>query len=275
MYFQTDITVHPWFKDHCFDGKIVLPAVETLLLLASEVHKNYPEIDLRIMEDARFARFLEIPPQRTSLEALVDCSKTQKGSIQAKLLSRVRLKTMARIFEHGEVCFPPPQKNAPDTMLHPAPLKGTVTEVGADRIYRELVPFGPAYHTLQDTLFLSARGASGTLKAPALPETGIMEHLGSPFPLDGALHAACVHGQQYVDFIPFPVGFKRRVISTPTRAGVRYQTNVFSVTRTEDELIYDLGIFDGNGQVYETVTGIRMRNVGRKKKIRNYPALPI
>ena len=265
---RTSITipVQPWFKDHCFNGRIVLPAVETLLLLASEVHKKYPEIDLRIMEDARFARFLEIPPQSTSLEALVDCSKTQKGSIRAKLLSRVRLKTMTRIFEHGEVCFPPAQKNNPDTMPQPEPLKGTVTEVETDRVYRELVPFGPAYHTLQDTLFLSAGGASGTLKSPALPETGIMKHLGSPFPLDGAMHAACVHGQQYVDFIPFPVGFKRRIINTPTRPGKNYQTTVLSVARSDDELVYDLGIFDNNGTLYETVTGIRMRKVGETRK---------
>ena len=258
------IPIQPWFQDHCFNDRIVLPAVETLLLLAAEVHKKYPEIDVRVMEDARFTRFLEIPPQRTSLEALVECSRTTDGSIQARLLSRVRFKAMARILEHGEVLFPATTSDDTDTVLPHEPLENTVTTVKVDTIYRKLIPFGPAYHTLQDTLFLSAQGASGTVKAPALPETGIMGQLGSPFPLDGALHAACVHGQQYVDFIPFPVGFHRRIVRTPTRAGVSYQTNIFSVTRTEDELVYDLGIFDGNGQVYETVTGIRMRNVGNK-----------
>ncbi|MCF6188707.1 MAG: polyketide synthase dehydratase domain-containing protein [Desulfobulbaceae bacterium] len=260
---QIDITVHPWFKDHCFNGRIILPAVEILLLLAAEVHKNkkYPGIDVRVMEDARFVRFLEIPPHSTSIEALVDCSRTDNGSIRARLLSRVQFKTMARILEHGEVLFPASRSGGTDTVIHPEPLNGTETEVGAEKIYRDLVPFGPAYHTLQESLFLSARGASGTLKAPALPETGIMEQLGSPFLLDGALHAACVHGQQYVDFIPFPVGFKRRVISMPTRPGKNYQTTVLLIARTEDELVYDLDIFDKNGTVYETVIGIRMRKV--------------
>ena len=260
------ITVQPWFKDHRFNGKIVLPAVETLLLLAAEVHKKYPEIDVRVMEDARFLRFLEIPPQSTSIEALVDCSRTDNGSIQARLLSRVRFKAMARILEHGEVVFPASRPDAPSAEIPPEPVERPVTEISADRIYRDLVPFGPAYHTLQKTLFLSAQGASGTLQAPDQPETGIMEYLGSPFPLDGALHAACVHGQQYVDFIPFPVGFKRRVISMPTRPGKNYQTTVLSTARAEDELVYDLGIFDKNGKVYETVTGIRMRNVGKAIK---------
>jgi hypothetical protein len=37
--------------------------------------------------------------------------------------------------------------------------------------------------------------------------------------------------------------------------------------RTEDELVFDLDIFDQAGQVYETVTGVRMRDVsGALKK---------
>ncbi len=255
------ISVHPWFRDHCFNGKIILPAVETLLLLAAEVREKYPEIDIRVMEEARFTRFLEIPPNCTSFEALIESSKTKNGSIQARLLSRVQFKTMARIIEHGQVRFPAPQKKNPETVIHPAPLEGPVTEVDANRIYRELVPFGPAYHTLQETLFLSAQGASGRLKAPALPETGIMEQLGSPFPLDGALHAACVHGQQFVDFVPFPVGFQRRVISHPPRPGGEYLTRVVPVSRTDDELIFDLDIFDKSGKMYETVNGVRMMDV--------------
>jgi len=255
------IPVQPWFKDHRFNGTIVLAAVETLLLLATEIHNKYPKIDIRVMEDARFLRFLEIPPQNTSIEALIDCRKTADGSIQAKLLSRVRFRSMTRILEHGEVVFPAAKKDGASASS-PEPLEDAVTKVSADRIYRELVPFGPAYHTLQETLFLSARGASGILRAPALPETTIMEFLGSPFPLDGALHAACVHGRQSVDFIPFPVGFNRRVVTCATQPGKNYRTKVFFIDRTEDQLVYDLEIFDSTGRTCETVTGIRMRKVG-------------
>ena len=55
------IAVQPWFHDHFFGDKIVLPAVEAMLLLAAHVLKVYPEIDIRVMEDATFAKFLEIP----------------------------------------------------------------------------------------------------------------------------------------------------------------------------------------------------------------------
>jgi hypothetical protein len=259
-----EISIQPWFKDHCFDGKTVLPAVETMLLLAAEVRKSNPERSLMVMEDACFVRFLEIPPASTTMEVLVDCKRDENGSIHARLLSRVRYKTMARIFEHAEVVFPASGSITADTVISPAPLDGAITEIQTDKIYRELVPFGPAYQTLQGTLFLSEQGAWGKLKAPVLPVADDMQKtIGSPFPLDGALHAACVYGQQHVDFVPFPVGFERRIIHQPTQPGDTYTTKVEPVSHTHDELIFDLGIFDSHGQVFETVTGVRMRNVGR------------
>lgn len=259
-----EIAVPPWFKDHSFGGRAVLPAVETMNLLAEEVISVYPDIDVRVMEQARFARFLELPPQRTKVEALVESSRQENGSIRAKLLSRATFKTMTRLIEHGEVWFSPPP--VPDTAVSVIALRDPdefVTRVTAERIYKELVPFGPAYQTLTGTLFLTEQGAWGTLKAPLLPETGIQKRIGSPFPLDGAMHAACVHGQQYVNFVPFPVGFSRRIISKPTRAGCDYMAQLVSVSRAADELVFDLVICDCDGQVHETVTGLRMRNVGK------------
>lgn len=263
-----EITIRPWFGDHYFGGKIILPAVETMLLLAAEVKRSCPEIDIRVMENVRFAKFFEISPGSTTVAALVECSRNENGSICARLLSRVRFKAMTRMQEHGEILFPPAaESNRVETAaVSLAPLTGPVTEVAADKIYRELVPFGPAYHTLQETLFLSGQeGAWGKLKAPVLPPTvgSMQEIIGSPFPLDGALHAACVLGQRSADFVPFPVELGRRIVSKPTRAGGSYITRVVPVSRTSDELVFDLVIFDNDGQVYETVTGVRMRDVSR------------
>ncbi|GBE11953.1 hypothetical protein BMS3Bbin14_02186 [bacterium BMS3Bbin14] len=260
------IAVRPWFGDHCFGGRIVLPAVETMLLLAAEVKRSCPEIDVRVMEDVRFAKFLEIPPGSTTVAALVECSRNDNGALCARLFSRVRFKAMTRLKEHGEILFPPAAESnrAEVAAISPAPLAGPVIEVEVDRIYRELVPFGPAYHTLQDTLFLSGQGAWGKLKAPVLPAVGSMQEIiGSPFPLDGALHAACVLGQRSADFVPFPVELGRRIVRRPTQAGGSYITRVVPVSRTSDELVFDLGIFDNDGQIYETVTGVRMRDVSR------------
>ncbi|GAB6193073.1 polyketide synthase dehydratase domain-containing protein [Desulfocastanea catecholica] len=259
------IALKPWYQDHCFAGRSVLPAVETMLLLAARVCETHPEVDIRVMADVRFAKFLEIPPTAASLDCLVLCEVAGDGRLRTQLLSRVQCRAMSRIKAHGEVFFPGVQQgdsvNRAVLQLTAAPLTGPLTEIPAEYLYRQLVPFGPQYQTLRETLHLSEFEAWGTLQAPDLPQAPIEKIIGSPFPLDGAFHAACVLGQQFVDFVPFPVGFAERVIIRPTQAGCSYQTKVRQVCQTSDELVFDLAIFDDEGQLYETTTGLRMRDV--------------
>ncbi|MFT5699138.1 MAG: hypothetical protein ACI8ZB_001995 [Desulforhopalus sp.] len=262
------IPVKPWFCDHSFAGTIVLPAVETMLLLAAKVAELHPEVDVRVMENVRFAKFLEIPPVTATMIGLVECEVVTDGRVQVKLLSRTQCKAMSRIKEHGAVDFSPASGHSqPPPSIDLAPPMGPVTEITVEYLYRELVPFGPHYQTLQETLYLSGDKAWGRLKAPALSADPVQAIIGSPFPLDGALHAACVLGQQAVGFIPFPVGFDRRIITRPTQPGCYYQTRVQQVMQTDDALVFDLVIAGEDGQVYETVTGVRMRDVsGAMKK---------
>ena len=244
--YPVEIPVRPWFQDHCFGGRNILPAVETMLLLGSQVKKKHPEIDIRVMEDACFAKFLEIPPISKTVAALMETSIDVHGRVQAKLLSRIQFKAMSRIKEHGEVFFSPNTNRQP-AEIDPSPLPGPVTEISVKRLYRELVPFGPAYQTLVDTLYLSEHEAWGWLKAPNFPVTDpIQKILGSPFPLDGALHAACVLGQHSVDFVPFPVGFARRVIVRPTQPGGSYIIKVVATSQTKNELLFDVKISIAN-----------------------------
>jgi len=256
------IAVKPWFRDHCFANKVVLPAVETMLLLAAKVAQVYPEVDIRVMENVRFAKFLEIPPAAATLNGLFEGEMVSDGRVQVKLLSRTQCKAMSRIKEHGTIVFSPANShNQPSPSINLASPRGTVTEIKVEYLYRELVPFGPHYQTLQDTLFLSGHEAWGRLKAPELAIDPVQKIIGSPFPLDGALHAASVLGQQAVSFVPFPVGFDRRVITRSTQPGCCYHTRVEQIIQTDDELVFDLVIFDNDGQVFETVTGVRMRDV--------------
>ncbi|MBU4262448.1 MAG: polyketide synthase dehydratase domain-containing protein [Proteobacteria bacterium] len=258
-----DIAVRPWFFDHRFNGMAVLPAVESMALLAAEIHRCHPEIDTRVMEHVRFAKFLEIPAGSTRVAALIEHGVNGNGAVCAKLLSRVRFKAGTRLKEHGEIVFPPARFGScplgREPARHPA---APGTGISVEKVYRELVPFGPAYHSLQESLYLSGEQAWGKLQAPALPaaEPG-REMIGSPFPLDGAFHAACVLGQRHADFVPFPVGFARRLITQPTQAGCSYFTKVQLISRAPDELVFDLNIFDDKGGVFETVTGLRMRDV--------------
>lgn len=258
-----DICVRPWFADHCVNGRVVLPAVESMLLLATEIAGENPDIDIRVMEDIRFSKFLEIPGGSTQVAALVEYQREEDGSIRARLLSRVRRSAMTRLQEHASILFSPGRtEGALVADIVPSPLAGPVTRVSAREVYRELVPFGSSYHTLQDSLDLTEDAAWARLLAPCLDSAGQdRQILGSPFPLDGAFHAACVLGQRAAGFTPFPVGFGRRIIVKPTQAGASYFTRVNLVSRQPDELIFDLCIFDQQGGVYESVIGLTMRDV--------------
>jgi len=261
------IDVQPWFADHCFDGKAVLPAVETMALLAAEVAVNHPEIDIRVMDNVRFTRFLEIPAGSTSVAALIEYGQNENGSVHAKLLSRRQGKTMTRLQEHGEILFSPAGENHNSASeFAPESLAASEMMISAEQVYRELVPFGPCYHTLQGNLHLCGQVAWGSLQAPVLAIPGrVGELIGSPFPLDGAFHVACVLGQRSADFVPFPVGCDRRIIIRPTQPGGSYRTRVELLSRTRDELLFDLHICDDQGQVYEQVTEVRMRDVSGGK----------
>lgn len=260
---DVNIPVQPWLRDHAFGGRAVLPAVETLLLLAGEIQKVQPQVDIRVMEQAYFPRFLELDKDAEAINGFFEWSREENGSIRTKFLSRVQLKAMARIIVHGEVLFPCIGSSCMDSgRFAIPPLGDSVSEVDTVSLYRELVPFGPAYQSLTGSLRLAADGARGIVLAPELPGTPVRNILGSSFPLDGALQAACVQGQQYVDFIPFPVGFERRIISRPTQPGSRYRIRVQSVLRSQEELVFDLEIVGREGAVYERISAVRMRDVG-------------
>lgn len=256
------LAVEPWFADHSFDGKTVLPAVESMLLLAEAVSRLHAHVDVRCMEDVRFGKFLEIPPGSTELQVLVEDERLQDGSVEARLLSRVRYKALSRLTEHARVLFAARSRDRANPPAREEKLAEPVTEVSAEAVYRELVPFGPGYRTLQGTLYLGGNFARGQLLAPENKgrKSG-RDMLGSPFPLDGAFHAACVLGQRFVDFVPFPVGFARRIINRPTRPGGSYTARVLLTSGVDGQLVFDLDIVDDQDQLCETVTGLHMRDV--------------
>ncbi len=258
-----DIAIQPWFRDHCFNGKVILPAVEIMEILATAVQEVRPDIQPRVISDASFSKFLEIPAEATDVSALLEYEEGEKGEIHSKLLSRIQFKKISRVKEHTRLVFSARPQPTPDVAAfkQTVPAEPMLT-VDAERIYNELVPFGPAYRTLTSNLLVSDKGAWGTLQAPLLAaEKQLTKTLGSPFPLDGAMHAACVFGQRVADFVPFPVGFSKRTIHHPTQAGKQYSTTIRPVSQTQEELQFDLAIFDRAGTLCETVKGLRMRDV--------------
>ena len=253
------IPVRSWFGDHRFDGRVILPAVEIMAVLARVARQYRPDVDVHDMAVARFDRLLAIEADQDLIEATVELEETDEGLV-ARLLTRRQLAAMARMVAHCELRFGGNLDGIPDEVL--APLTGPSFTVDAQRVYAELVPFGPAYRSLQGELRVGLQAAEGALLAPLLGgDNSGGGLLGSPFPLDGAMHAACVHGQRQADFVPFPVGFDRRRIIEPTRPGGSYHTQVRLRSQATDMLVYDLLITGADGRVRERITGLRMRDV--------------
>ena len=264
---QIPITVPlaPWLFDHQFNGQAIFPAVELMRLLACSVHQYEPSTEVSTLQDARFNRLLALPAGQAQMELIIDLSR-DNDSIRAGLFSRQQLKTMTRLVQHGEISFGGGIRAEDEAVLRePGATEREGVAIEAELIYRELVPFGPAFRTLQGKVTLLGAKARGTLRAPDFAHE--TEPLGSPFPLDGAMHAACVHGQRQADFVPFPVGFAARVIHRPTVSGRQYQTCATLRQQAPQELVYDLEIRDMANCLCETIRQLRMRDVtgGRMK----------
>ncbi len=250
-------------RDHYFEGKVILPAVETLIALANVVQLNFPQMSINWLFKARFPRFLIIPPETKRLEIFVDIEDAGDGNITAVLLTSIKSKKSAisRALEHARVEFA-----TADTSPCPASpfrivekLNGKCISVPAATIYRELVPFGTAYQNITGDLAVSPEGALAYLSGGNYEADENL--LGSPFPLDAAMHAACVWGQRFNGIVPFPTGFERRVIYQKTKKKGSYLGRIVPVDINHEPLIFDAWIYDLNGVIYEIISGIKMRDV--------------
>lgn len=262
-----NIAVLPYMRDHVFQGNPVFPAVESMQLLAVTVQKSFPDLDVMNLTAVAFDKFLVLPPREEILEAGVDIEKIPDGGVRTKLITRMRLGTsgMTRIKEHARVCFFPRQKSSEVSDVPVAQKITPEMAVPPDRVYRELVPFGPAYQNLSGRVGLSHAAAIAEISAPKLPSTG--GPLGSSFVLDAAFHVACVWGQRYSGFIGFPVGFDSRIVMKATKTGGKYRAHLCPVSTGSNENVYNLWIYGPDNGIFEIVKGLRMRDVsgGRMK----------
>ena len=255
------IRVQPWFRDHCFDGKPVLAAVESLLLLAREARTAYPGLNIQAMEDGRFPRFLAIPAAVESLEVRVELEQIADGTVRAGLFSRQQTGRFARLLEHASVVFGRAGNLEGAEQGVKLPAVQQPFTISGRRLYAELVPFGPAYRNLIE-VDLFPLNATARLQTPQLAQQPAQDALGSPFLLDSALHAACAWGQRFAGFVPFPVGFKSRRVLAPAQPGGQYRAEAAVVVGRGRELEFDLDLVDSAGRPVEQLQGVRMRDVG-------------
>ena len=271
VHLPVDIAVHSHLLDHCFEAKPVLPAVEAMLILAQAVHAYRPQVDITAITKARFEKFLFIPPGAASIHALCILDVFDNGAVYAVLQTKSRAgkTSITRRKEHVSLCFSPVRPMihdfSPDAIEE---LEGLRREIVPGQIYRELVPFGPAYHNISENLQLAQNGAIATIRAPSYgAHAALSGSLGSPFVLDAALHAACVWGQRYAGVVAFPVGIDKRLVFNRTQPGESYISRILPVRTDPELLVFDIWIYDRRGCTFEAVKGVRMRDVsgGRLK----------
>ena len=78
---------------------------------------------------------------------------------------------------------------------------------------------------------------------------------------------ACAWGQRYRGIVAFPVGFDRREIAVPTRAGETYCCRVVPLPDEGAVLRFDILITGRDGRPAEVIRGVAMRDIsgGRRK----------
>lgn len=261
------LSVRPYLKDHQVEGKIVLPAVEILQWLAGSAQAYRSDLPVTCMHSASFDRFLTIERDVSVIEAVHELEIYDSGRMSAKLLTVGLIKgtPVTRTKVHAVVNFMNAGEIAGQPMDRTMGRDGAGYTLPSQKLYSDLVPFGPSYQNVQGDVYLSEKGASAQVhgadhSAPSAP-------LGSPFPFDGALHVACAWGQRFHHIVSFPVGFEKRLIIKPTAPGETYFCRILPVAVTRDSFQFNIWIHDTAGGLCEEIRGILMRDVlgGRVK----------
>ena len=175
--YPLEIKAYPYLQDHYFEGQVILPAVEALIVMARAAVANFPQVNVCHQKQARFPRFLSIDPQEEVKKVFADIGKTADGEFGVTISTMVKAKTgtINRTLEHAYVEFA--LSPAQD---HPAPLLVDFKHLGGKRfnvpaaaIYRELVPFGKSYQNIVGELSihftLTYSGEITSITVPKLP----------------------------------------------------------------------------------------------------------
>ncbi|MBM4319647.1 MAG: hypothetical protein FJ125_06735 [Deltaproteobacteria bacterium] len=264
-----------YLGDHRADGRPVLPAVEALQLLAAAVHGQDPQLDVRRSRDAVFLRFLAIAPSVARDEVWIELAPAEDGSagVQAALCSKARMGRagLVRSLEHVRAVFGSPSLAPPQHAPTPGPgdlPAGRAFSFPAERLYAELVTFGPAFHNACGPVLLGTDGARCLVAAPAEGEgqdltapAAFPRLLGSPFPLDAAFHLACAWGQRHLGRVLFPTGYGERIVHRPIPARRRLLCQVRLCEQAADRATFDLWLYEEDGRLAEAARAVLLQDV--------------
>jgi hypothetical protein len=240
----------PEFGDHRIQGKAIVPAVYLLDLMvraATDAGLIDP-LPLTI----RAATFSRLLPANEIEHCTFDlAAEIVDGNTRLQLSSRITLPSgIQRIRDHAILTL----GNEP--IVAPAPEIIGEFDVSAERLYRELIPFGPRYCNLRSTIRLGPAGALGTVRSP---EPGFAQPslAGCPYLFDSAMHLACVWGQRYAGVVAYPTGFASRTIVSPLSPG-EYVCVVAPRSQDPRNLSFDLWLLDERRRPCDVTLGLSM-----------------
>ncbi len=255
-----EIPVRADLFDHRFEDRAVYPAVEAMETLAGAVRRRWPDAAVTALKDIRFDKFLPVPEDADRMSLVCRVERDENGPILAELSSRVQLPSgFARNKVHASAVFSQ-SPGAEPTAEAALPAHDAGFRVPAERLYRELVPFGEAFQNLAGEVTLFETGAQAHARCPkhrSVPG----RLLGNSFVLDAAFHAACAWGQRFAGIVAFPVGIDRRRVLKPTKRGKTYAVRVASVCADGQPLVFAIAIADATGRLCERLEGVQMRDV--------------
>lgn len=248
-------------------GRPVLPAVEGLQVLAGAVRDSGRTRHLHYTRRARFLRFLFWPEAAENMEVIVQISEDEEGMVLASLMTEAVSKSgsLTRRKEHITASFGPKAPIPPLPLDMAAVPEGPARIIAAEKLYQDLVPFGPAFHNVTGRVHLSRGGVAAEVKAPRI--MSLSGPLGSPFPIDAAFHLACAWGQQFRDLVGFPISYEERIQFRTLSPGESCLARVIPQGMADGACLYDAWLFDSEGRPLEAVLGLAMKDVsgGRMK----------
>jgi hypothetical protein len=245
----------PELADHTIRGRATVPAALLLDLLVRNVTDARTATSPLVLRDAIFPRFLPADEiERCTFEiALEEMLGDDKVCIRATLVSRIALAGgISRARTHAAVTFGGSAGSMPEP---PAKIAYDV-EVSADRVYSELIPFGPRYRNLHGSIQLGREGGTAWVRSPE-PASPAPSRAGCPYLFDSAMHLACLWGQRYAAVVAYPTGFGARVIASSLAHGQR-RCVVAPNTIEPHGLTFDLWLTDENHRVCDTIVGLTM-----------------
>jgi phosphopantetheinyl transferase len=257
-----------YLMDHHFQGRPVLPAVEAMETLARVAKEDRPDLVIHQISNICFDKFLYLDPTKHQLDAMAELKPAQgDDGLHACLITRSQAPGAAitRTKVHARLTFS--QSTARPVgwpMDVTAVPEGICVKVPPERLYSDLVPFGPAFQNIVAPVWISRDGALACIRTPDIAYPGC---LGSPFTLDAAMHAACAWSQYYQGIVAFPVAMENRTIFQPTLPNKIYYGRIRPQAILDDLLIVDMELLDAQGGLCESILGVHMRDVsgGRLK----------